>query len=87
MILLIQVCMGGVGISILFCLARFWCGPSLADRIMAVDTLALNLVALVGLTAMAFGTGTYFSLTLVFSLLGFLGTLCVAKYMDGGSIF
>ncbi|MBX3671515.1 MAG: K+/H+ antiporter subunit F [Burkholderiales bacterium] len=61
-------------------------GPGAADRILALDTLYINALALLVLLGVAFGTFAYFEVALVIALLGFVGTACLSKYVSRGDI-
>jgi multicomponent Na+:H+ antiporter subunit F len=61
-------------------------GPSLADRTIASDNIVMNIVGIVVLYSIFLKTIYYFDLVLVFSLLGFVGMVCFAKFLDGGRI-
>jgi len=49
-------------------------GPTLADRILALDTLYVNSVALLVLVGMYFGTAIYFEVALIIAMIGFVST-------------
>lgn len=61
-------------------------GPSRVDRILAVDTLYLNTVALLVIVGIAADTAVYFEGALVIALLGFVGTVALAKYLLNGEV-
>lgn len=61
-------------------------GPSLADRILALDTLYINALALLVTLGLAFGHKHYFEVALLIGLLGFIGTVVVAKFLLRGDI-
>ena len=61
-------------------------GPGAADRILALDTLYINALALLVLLGVTFGTFAYFEVALVIALLGFVGTACLSKYVSRGDI-
>jgi len=75
-----------------FCLAmllnvwRLLIGPNLVDRVLALDTLYVNSVALLLLLGLQFSNGLLFEAALVIALLGFVGTVCVAKFVLRGDI-
>ena len=76
-------------LSVLFlCLAlnlyRVIVGPSSADRAVASDTVVMNIVGLVCIYSISQKTSAFFDLVLVFSLLGFIGTVCFAKFVGRG---
>ncbi|MGK2942651.1 MAG: K+/H+ antiporter subunit F [Immundisolibacter sp.] len=56
-------------------------GPALPDRILALDTLYINALALLVLLGIRFGTTLYFEVALVIALLGFVGTIALARYV------
>jgi multicomponent K+:H+ antiporter subunit F len=61
-------------------------GPSLADRILALDTLHINTLALLVLLGMARQSQLYFEAALIIALLGFVGTVVLSKYLLRGDI-
>ena len=61
-------------------------GPSLPDRILALDTLYVNTIALLVLLGIGFDTQHYFEAALVVALLGFISTVALAKYIVRGDI-
>ena len=78
-ILLLSLAMG-------LAFVRLLRGPGAADRILALDTLYINALALLVLLGVAFGTFAYFEVALVIALLGFVGTACLSKYVSRGDI-
>lgn len=61
-------------------------GPSLPDRILALDSLCVNTIALLVLLGIGFDTQLFFEAALVVALLGFISTLALAKYIARGDI-
>ncbi len=75
-----------IGVSIAFTLGRLLIGPSIPDRVLALDTLYINVVALLILLGID-GSGTaYFEAALLISLIGFLSTVALARYALRGSV-
>jgi multicomponent K+:H+ antiporter subunit F len=62
-------------------------GPSIADRVLALDTLYINTLALLVLLGVQFATSLYFEAALLIAMLGFVGTAALAKYLLKGDIF
>ncbi len=60
---------------------------SLADRILALDTLTLILIALLVLFAHAHRSSYYLDAALALALLAFIGTLATARYYGTGKLF
>lgn len=65
---------------------RLFRGPGLPDRILALDTLYINALALLVTLGLAFGHKHYFEVALLIGLLGFIGTVVLAKYLMRGDI-
>jgi len=61
-------------------------GPSTPDRILALDTLYINTIALVGLLGIHLGSALYFEAALLIALMGFVGTVALCKYLLRGDI-
>jgi multicomponent K+:H+ antiporter subunit F len=61
-------------------------GPELTDRILALDTLYINSLALLVLLGVAFETFVYFEVALVIALLGFVGTVVLGKHVAHGDV-
>lgn len=67
-------------------LVRLLRGPAVTDRILALDTLYINSIALLVMLGMAFDTFAYFEAALVIALLGFVGTVVLSKHVSRGDV-
>jgi multicomponent K+:H+ antiporter subunit F len=67
-------------------LYRLFKGPSLPDRILALDTMYINALALFVLLGIFFDTTTYFEAALIIAVMGFIGTVATSKYLMRGNI-
>ena len=65
---------------------RLFRGPSLPDRILALDTLYINALALLVVLGLWLGTKAYFEVAMLIGLLGFVGTVVLAKFVMRGDI-
>lgn len=70
-----------VGLSQLLALWRLLIGPDAGDRILALDTLSVNAVALIALIGVAWGTDMYFEAALLIAMLGFVSTVAYARFL------
>ena len=61
-------------------------GPGLPDRILALDTLYVNTIALLVLFGIQHDTQLLFEAALVVALLGFVGTVALSKYVTRGDV-
>jgi multicomponent K+:H+ antiporter subunit F len=78
--------MGALTVALLLNAYRLLRGPSLPDRILALDTLYINTLALLILLGIRFGTALYFEAALLIAMLGFIGTVVLSKYLLHGDI-
>jgi len=70
-------------------LLNFWRlvrGPSLPDRILALDTMYINTVALLVLFGIYQGLTVFFEAALIIALMGFVSTVALCKYLLRGDI-
>ena len=65
---------------------RLMAGPSLPDRLLALDTLAINAVALVVLLGLRWQTGMLFEAALIIAMLGFVSTVALARFITRGDV-
>lgn len=70
-----------VGVAMLLALYRLLRGPTVPDRILALDTLFVAAIAQLMLFGMHLGTAVYFEAALVIAMLGFVGTVVLSKYV------
>lgn len=75
-----------VAIAMALCAWRLWCGPETTDRILALDTLYMNVVALVVLLGLRWNTALLFEAALLVAMLGFVGTVGLARYLTRGDV-
>jgi len=80
----VNVVLVALSLSILLCVYRLWEGPTLPDRVVAVDTITTNVIALIALWCIRSRSGLYFDAVLVLSVLGFMSTCTLAKYIARG---
>lgn len=73
-----------VGLSIGMALAffRLVAGPSIADRVVAIDLMGTLCVALIALWSIASGEPAILSVAIVMALILFLGTAAFALYLE-----
>ncbi len=75
-----------VGLAIALNLWRLVIGPDVTDRILALDTLTINAIALVLMLGIALESSLYFEAALILAMMGFVGTVALCKYLLGGDI-
>ena len=61
-------------------------GPDAPDRILALDSLYINAIALIILLGMALNSRMYIESALLIAVMGFVGTVALSKYLKRGSV-
>ncbi len=61
-------------------------GPTTPDRVIGLDTIATNVVAIAVLFALQTGRGLFVTVSLVLAIIGFVSTIAVARYVTEGDI-
>ena len=61
-------------------------GPDATDRILALDTLYINAIAILVLLGIHLASPLYFEAALLIALMGFVGTVALAKFLLRGDI-
>jgi multicomponent Na+:H+ antiporter subunit F len=74
-------------ISIAICAWRLVKGPSLPDRVAALDTIGINLLAMVAVLSILFKTEAFIEYILLIGILSFIGTMALARYIERGVVF
>ena len=75
-----------LAIAMLLSLWRLLRGPGVPDRILALDTLYINSLALLVLLDIQLETVLLFETALIIAMLGFIGTVALSKYLLRGDI-
>jgi len=75
-----------VGLALLLCVWRLVRGPEAPDRVLALDTMYINFVALVILLGLRLGTALFFEAALLIALLGFVSTVALARFLTRGDV-
>ena len=80
-ILVILLCGGAF-----FCLYRALQGPSIPDRVIAVDIMSVIFSSITALMALKYKLSYLLDLSIALAIISFVGTLALAKYMEGRSL-
>lgn len=78
--------LGALALALALNAWRLFIGPSLPDRILALDTLYINALALLVVLGLQWADKVFFEVALLIGLLGFVGTVALAKYLMRGDI-
>jgi len=75
-----------ISLALILSFYRLAVGPSKPDRILALDTLYINSIALLILAGIYLDNMVYFEAALLIAVLGFVGTVALSKYLLRGDI-
>jgi multicomponent K+:H+ antiporter subunit F len=84
--LALDFALAAVALAMALCAWRLLRGPTLPDRILALDTLAINAVALVVLLGIRWQTAMLFEAALIIAMLGFVSTVALARFVCRGDV-
>ncbi|WP_165855590.1 K+/H+ antiporter subunit F [Marinobacter sp. JSM 1782161] len=82
----LKVTLGMVTLATVLNLIRLIKGPDAPDRILALDSLYINAIALIVLFSMVIHSRLYIPAALLIAVMGFIGTVALAKYLKRGSV-
>ncbi len=75
-----------LGVALGLSVLRLLRGPDTTDRILALDTLGINLIALLIVHGIATSSAACFEVALLLALLGFVGTVALCKFLLRGDL-
>ena len=82
----VLIALGLVSAALLMAFWRLLIGPSTPDRILALDTLYVDTVALLVLLGIHLRSNLYFEAALLIAMIGFVGTVALSKFLTRGDI-
>ena len=84
--LALSIAIVAVTLAVALCAWRLFRGPETTDRILALDTLSMNAVALIVLLGIRWNTALLFEAALLVAMLGFASTVALARYLSRGDV-
>ena len=76
----------GVGIGMTLAMIRALLGPTLYDRVLALNIFGTKTVLLIAVLGFLAGRPEFLDLALVYALINFIGTIAVLKYFEVGDL-
>ncbi|MGI6066766.1 MAG: Na(+)/H(+) antiporter subunit F1 [Bacillota bacterium] len=73
-----------ISISVAIFMYRAIIGPSAPDRIIVMDAIGVNLIAIMAILSIILETYAFFEVILLFGILSFIGTVAFSKYIEKG---
>lgn len=80
---ILYVGLGALLVASYMCLYRIGRGPTAPDRTVAIDILGVILVGFCAILSLLTGRDFYLSIAIAWALLSFIGTLALAKFLEG----
>lgn len=77
---------GCLSLALLLNLWRLLRGPTIGDRIAALDTMVINAIALIVLFGISEADDVYFESAMLLAMVGFVGTVAYCKFVLRGDI-
>jgi multicomponent Na+:H+ antiporter subunit F len=71
-----------LGLSVILVFIRFLKGPSLPDRVIALDMLILISVCIIAIYSIQTNQSTFLDVAMLFALIAFLSTSAYAFYLE-----
>ncbi len=78
----VRISLAVLSLAILASFIRLIRGPSLPDRVVAIDLVAFLVMGFLGTYSVLIGQESYIDVALVLGLLAFLGTVAFARYIE-----
>jgi multicomponent Na+:H+ antiporter subunit F len=76
----------GILLSMGLALTRAILGPTVYDRVLAVNTFGTKTVLLIAVLGFLSGRPEFLDLALVYALINFIGTIAVLKFFEFGDL-
>jgi multicomponent Na+:H+ antiporter subunit F len=80
------VATAGILVSMGLALVRALLGPTVYDRVLAVNTFGTKTVLLIGVVGFLTERPEFLDLALVYALINFIGTIAVLKFFEYGDL-
>jgi multicomponent K+:H+ antiporter subunit F len=77
---------GCFSVALAMNLWRLMVSPTTADRIIALDTMAINIIAIVVLLGISTGIKAFFEISVVMAMVGFVSSVAYARFFLRGNI-
>lgn len=82
LVLAVDLGVGLVIIATVLSFVRLVKGPSLPDRVVALDMMTITIVAFCGVSAIRFDEPAFLDVALALALVGFLATVALARFAE-----
>ncbi len=80
------LCLFLLSISIIVASYRVIKGPTMPDRVLALDNIGVNLIASVAVLSLLMQSSAYLEVILVLGILSFIGTIAFSRFIERGAV-
>ncbi len=87
LLIVTKLCLAALLASGVMCLYRLIIGPKATDRAVAFDTLAMVFLGIICVLCVQWQSVLYFDAIWILTLVGFLGSASIARYLERGRVF
>ncbi|WP_223249599.1 MULTISPECIES: Na(+)/H(+) antiporter subunit F1 [unclassified Bacillus (in: firmicutes)] len=84
--IILQISLGILALSTLLFVIRVIKGPSVPDRVSALDAVGINLIGMTAIVSLLLKTTTFFEIVLLLGILAFIGTVAFSKFLEKGEV-
>ncbi|MFS2249060.1 Na(+)/H(+) antiporter subunit F1 [Bacillus sp. A31] len=84
--IILQISLGILALSTLLFVIRVIKGPSIPDRVSALDAVGINLIGMTAIVSILLKTTTFFEIVLLLGILAFIGTVAFSKFLEKGEV-
>ncbi|MBR2656748.1 monovalent cation/H+ antiporter complex subunit F [Yoonia sp.] len=78
----VYISVAAIGLSLLIAFVRMVLGPTLSDRVVALDMMTTLIIAFCGVVAVLTAVSAFLDVAIVLALVGFLATVALARYVE-----
>lgn len=86
MMTFIWLCLILMILSVIGLLYQIFIGPTLPDRLVALDAFGVVIISATALLSILFGTRYFMEIILLIAIMSFIGTIAFAKFIEKGAI-
>lgn len=86
MMIFIWVCLMLVFLSMVGIMYRVFRGPSVPDRLIALDGIGVMMISAIALISIIFDTKFFIDVILLIAIMSFIGTVSFSKFIERGEI-
>ena len=83
---MLMIALSLFGLAIVIVLYRIIRGPSIPDRVLALDMIGVNLISWVAVISIVLKTKAFLEVILILGILAFISTISLSKFIERGVI-